>query len=123
MPNMPLEMSLIADQSLPVQHLDAGEKVFLVDDAGDCLYVVISGCVEIITAGRNLEIVEPGGIFGEIALIDQGPRSASALAARDTEVVKIDRAAFLSLVREQPTFALNVMATLAARVRRTSSPD
>ncbi len=65
-----------------------------------------------------LESVGPGGIFGEMALIDGGPRSAAALAAEATEVAVIDKAAFHALVREEPAFALAIMRLLAERVRR-----
>lgn len=121
MPNQKFDPALLTEQGLVTEHLDAGEKVFLAKDAGDCLYVVVSGAIEIITVGQKLEIVGPGGIFGEIALIDQGCRSASAMAATDSEVIRIGRDAFLDLLRHQPTFALHVMAALAARVRRASS--
>lgn len=113
----------LSDRGLPVRHLDAGEKVFLAKEDGDCLYVVIAGQIEIITVGQKLELVGPGGIFGEIALVDQGSRSASAMAATEAEVFQIDRAAFLNLVSEVPTFALDVMAALAARMRRVERRD
>ena len=121
MPNEKFDPVLLTEQGLPTEQLDAGEKVFLAKDDGDCLYVVVSGAIEIITVGQKLEVVGAGGIFGEIALIDQGCRSASAMAAVDSEVIRIDRDAFLDLLRHQPTFALHVMAALAARVRRASS--
>lgn len=124
MPHSPFDPERLAGLDLPTERLDAGQKIFLVNDDGDCLYVVISGCIEIITVGQQLEAVGPGGIFGEIALVDQGCRSASAMAATDSEVIRISRDAFLELLRHQPTFALHVMAALAARLRRLSpSPD
>ena len=124
MPYEKFDASLLAEQGLTSEHLDAGEKVFLANEAGDCLYVVVSGSIEIITVGQKLELVGPGGIFGEIALIDEGCRSASAMAATDCDVIRVGRDAFLDLLRQQPTFALHVMAALAARVRRTSrTPD
>ena len=117
-----LDIQQLIDHGLPVQRFDAGQKIFLEDDLGDGLYVVVTGLVNIVTYGRPLEDVGPGGIFGEIALVDDGPRSASAMAAIDTMIVKVDRAAFLDLLRSRPTFALHVMRALAARVRRTT-PD
>ena len=122
MVNSPFDPQQLTGQGLPIERLDAGEKVFLVNDDGDSLFVVLSGSIEIITVGQQLEAVGPGGIFGEIALIDQGARSASAMAATDAEVIRIDRGAFLELLRHQPTFALHVMAALAARLRRLSEP-
>ncbi|MFY0611062.1 MAG: cyclic nucleotide-binding domain-containing protein [Hyphomicrobiaceae bacterium] len=122
--NSPFDPQQLAEQNLPTVMLDAGEKVFLANDDGDCLYVVVSGLIEIITVGQQLEAVGPGGIFGEIALIDRGCRSASAMAATKSEVIQINRDSFLQLLRQQPTFALHVMAALVARLRRvTTSPD
>ena len=115
------DFSILADRGFPIEHLDAGEKAFLEQDAGDFLYVVISGTIEIVTFGKHLEHVGPGGMFGEIALIDDGPRSASALALQDSKVMKIDRAAFLELVRDHPIFSLHVMQAMAQRLRRTTS--
>ena len=113
------DISFLEAADLPLMHFDAGEKIFLEDDLGDYLFVVRSGLVNIVTYGRVLEDVGPGGVFGEIALVDDGPRSASAMAAVATEVLAIDRAAFLDLVRTQPQFALTVMQALAGRARRS----
>lgn len=119
------DLAALTQRDLPVHKFDAGEPVFFEDDVGDHLYVVVTGAINVITYGQALEDVGPGGIFGEIALIDAGSRSASAMAAVDSETLRIDRAAFLELVREQPTFALDVMRTLAARLRRATGdlPD
>ena len=97
---------------------DAGEKIFLEDDIGESLYVVRSGRVDVVTYGTVLENERAGGIFGEMALIDEGSRSAAAIAAEATEVMAIDKATFLALIREQPEFALHVMRLLTARLRR-----
>lgn len=116
MSNPPIDLSLLDPASF--QAIGAGEKVFLEDEPGRAMYIVRSGRVDIITYGTVLENVGPGGIFGEMALIDDGPRSAAAIASVDTEVAAIDKAAFLELVRRQPEFALAVMRLLAVRLRR-----
>ncbi len=77
-----------------------------------------SGRVDVITYGTVLENVHPGGMFGEMALIDDGDRSAAAMAAEPTEAIAIDKPLFLRLVREDHNFALSVMRVLAARIRR-----
>lgn len=102
----------------PRRVLEAGEKVFLETDCGDVMYVVRQGRIDIITYGTVLENVRVGGMFGEMALIDGGERSAAAMAAETSEVVAIDRPTFLSLIRDDPEFALTVMTILAARIRR-----
>lgn len=110
--------STLADRDLPSRRFDAGEKIFLEDDDGACMYVVRSGTVEIVTFGTILEVIGPNGVFGEMALIDDGPRSAAALAREPVEVAVIDKTAFVALVREDLDFALNIMGLLARRIRR-----
>lgn len=113
-----IDFSILENLGAPYRHFDAGEKVFLEEEPGTEMYMVRSGRVDVITYGTVLENVHPGGIFGEIALIDQGPRSAAAIAAVPTEVVAINRDLFLAIVREHPEFSLRVMAMLAQRLRR-----
>jgi len=102
----------------PYRHFDAGEKIFLEEEPADVMYMVRSGRVDIITYGTVLENVRTGGIFGEMALIDDAPRSAAAMAAEPTEVVAIDKQAFLTLIRDDPELALRVMRLFATRLRR-----
>jgi len=81
------------------------------------MYVVRSGAVDVITFGKILERVGPGGVFGEMALIDDAPRAAAALASVPTEVAVIDKPTFLKLIAEEPEFALQIMKLMAERVR------
>jgi CRP/FNR family transcriptional regulator, cyclic AMP receptor protein len=118
MPPAALDLGVLQRFELPRRRFDAGERIFLEDQAGDCMYVVRSGLVDVITFGNVLETIGPGGFFGELALIDGGPRSAAALAAEPTELAVIDAAAFDRLLREEPNFALAIMRLLAARLRR-----
>lgn len=97
---------------------DAGETIFKLDDAADCMYVVTSGALEIRIDDTVLERVEAGGLLGEMALIEQLPRSATAVAVEPTKVSTVDRKRFLYLVQNHPFFALTVMEVLANRLRR-----
>lgn len=97
---------------------DAGEKIFLQNEHGNVLYVVRTGRVEVITFGKVLEKVGANGIFGEIAFVDGGPRSAAALATEKTNVMVLDRDAFFAIIRADPDFALHVMRVMAERLRR-----
>lgn len=98
--------------------LEAGEPLFFEHEPGDEMYVVLSGRIDVVTYGKELEQVGAGGVLGEMALIDEGPRSAAAIAAERSEVAVIPHALFLTLVRAEPGFALCVMRVLAARLRR-----
>ncbi len=96
----------------------AGSSIFLAGDAGTAMYIVREGTVDIRVAEDLLEKVGPGGLIGEMTLVDDGPRSASAFAATECELIPIDRRRFLYLVQETPTFALEVMRVFADRLRR-----
>jgi CRP/FNR family cyclic AMP-dependent transcriptional regulator len=114
----PFDFAPLIRRGVKFRRFDAGERIFLEDDPGDCLYVVHMGRVEVLTFGSMLESVGPDGIFGEMALIDEAPRSAAALASEATEVAVLDRDAFLMLIREEPEFALRIMRQLTERIRR-----
>jgi len=116
--DQPFDFSILDRLGAPFRHFEAGEKIFLEQDPGNAMYMVRSGRVDVVTYGTILENVRAGGIFGEMALIDDGPRSAAAMAAERTEVVAIDKPTFLAVVRDHPQFALKVMGLLATRLRR-----
>jgi CRP/FNR family cyclic AMP-dependent transcriptional regulator len=103
------------EPSVPFVH---GSRIFDEGDRGDTMYAVLEGEVELRTGDRLLEIVGPGGVFGELALIDTKPRSASAISKTDGRLVELDRQRFLFLVQNTPFFALEVMQVLGERLRR-----
>ncbi len=98
----------------------AGERLFSEGEDGDVMFAVVEGEVELIHQGRVVEEVTAGGILGEMALIDTGPRSATATARTAARVVSIDQKRFTFLVHEHPTFALQVMRVMARRLRRAN---
>ena len=112
------DFSMLTRRGIPLRRFDAGERIFLEQDTGMAMYVVRSGAVDVITFGKILERVGPGGVFGEMALIDDAPRAAAALASVPTEVAVIDKPTFLTLIAEEPEFALQIMKLMAERVRR-----
>ena len=114
----PAIAKLVEGRSAERRTFDAGEPVFFEHQPGAEMYVVLSGRVDVLTYGKVLESVGPGGIIGEMALIDDGPRSAAAIAAEKSTVAVIPRALFLELVKDEPEFALSVMRILAARLRK-----
>ena len=81
------------------------------------MYVVLAGEVEVVAHGKTAEIVGPGGIFGEMALVDGGPRSAAVIAKTDGKIVPIDQKRFMYLIANTPFFAIEVMRTMASRLR------
>jgi CRP/FNR family transcriptional regulator, cyclic AMP receptor protein len=106
-------------------HLSASQTLFLQGDAGDALYGVLSGRIRISSGaagGKQIfhDIMEPGDIFGEIALIDGLPRTADATAMTAAELIMIRRPAFLEFLEHEPALALHLLKLLCERVRRTS---
>jgi CRP/FNR family cyclic AMP-dependent transcriptional regulator len=99
----------------------AGEMIFTTGDSADCMYIVIEGQVDIMFNGHLIETIEPGGVLGELALVDQSTRSASALAKTDIKLARVDKRRFNFLVQEHPFFALHIMGIMAARLRRQTA--
>jgi CRP-like cAMP-binding protein len=103
------------------QQLAPGEVLFREGDEGTTMFAVIDGDVELSCAGRVVDDVGAGGIVGEMALIDNEPRSATATARTAACVVPVDARQFTFLVQEHPTFAILVMKVMAERLRRTNA--
>jgi CRP/FNR family transcriptional regulator, cyclic AMP receptor protein len=97
---------------------EPGKTVFNEGEPGDCMYVVVEGEIEIISGGKVLEVAGPGSTVGELALIDHGPRSASAIARTNARLVPLDAKQFQLMVQQTPFFALQVMSIMAERLRR-----
>jgi CRP-like cAMP-binding protein len=99
--------------------LPAGQTLFNEGDSADgCMYVLLEGSVALLRQGRLLERVDREGVvFGELALIDSLPRSATAQAEEDSRVAVIGRERFRELTLRNPSFALEMMALLARRLR------
>lgn len=95
----------------------AGDVVFSQGDASSQMFGVVSGAVDLLKDGQVVVRIGPGGTFGEMGIIDGAPRSLTAVAAESSEVAVIDQRTFLFLVQETPMFALQVMKSLAARIR------
>lgn len=104
---------------------DKGEIVFAHGEPGDALYGVAAGRVRISASGGGgqeifLNIMEPGDVFGEIAVMDGLPRTAGATALDDSTLVIVKRADFLRLLEIEPPFALHLLKLLCERLRWTS---
>lgn len=96
---------------------DAKKPIMQEGQAGLFMYVVLKGSVVIFLGGSPVERVGPGGVFGELALIDQQPRAASAVAETDCELLAISRKALLELIKTKPAFGKSLLAAVADRGR------
>lgn len=106
-----------------VESYRARREIYLKGDDGRGLLMVLRGSVRLgiqASDGRQLVVgvVEAGDIFGELEMFDGGDRATTASAIADCEVLVVDRRDFIPLLRENPDFALRVMAVLAGRMRR-----
>jgi CRP-like cAMP-binding protein len=112
----------IAAAERKVLLLGAGASIYRRDEQGDCAYIVRRGEVAISEHGRVVETVRPGEIFGEATLIDGKPRTASAVALCEIELVPITRPLFRVLMRDDPDFARAVGRLAARRVANATRP-
>ena len=103
-----------------MREFKAGEVIFKQGDPASEFYVIQSGKVDIRLGNRLLGTLSEHDIFGEMALIDATPRSATAIAATDVTLVPVGEKQFLFLVSQTPFFALKVMRVLARRLRATN---
>jgi CRP/FNR family transcriptional regulator, cyclic AMP receptor protein len=117
MSDMAVDFGILAGSGAPVRDFKAGEVIFKEGDPGAEFFVIQSGKVDIQLGNRLLGTLGDHDIFGEMALIDPAPRSATAVAKTDVKVVPVAEKQFLFLVGRTPHFALNVMRTLARRLR------
>ena len=95
--------------------------IFKEGQAGTFMYLVKAGKVGIAVGNTIVEVVGPGGTFGEMAVVDQSPRTARAGAIDETELVAIDRASLLEVVRKQPAVAMAMLRAIADRLRHMNS--
>ena len=110
----------IADE----REFSAGRTVVQNGSRGDSFYVILDGKAKV-TAGystRALAKIGPGDFFGELALLDGGPRTASVIAETWLTTIRIGRTDFRAMIRSEPEVALKVMEELARRLREDRSP-
>lgn len=133
-PNAPADMkeSRVFDKTLMASLADGlgdqatvrynrGQVIMVAGQAGALMYVVSEGRVAISIRGVVLERVGPGGVFGEMALVDQSPRAANAVAESDCALLAINRLVFLNLVKADPTFGISLLGAMAERLRNTAA--
>lgn len=101
--------------------LAKGEYVFKLGELGVDMYVIHQGSVEILNPGIDsaaLAVLEKGDFFGEMAILEGAPRTASVRALEDCKLVQIDEATFSRLLRRDPEVSVRIMRKLSNRIRR-----
>ena len=112
------ELRIVARHAEPVR-LPAGSVLFSEGDTGDAFFVVLSGTAEVRKgeANRKVNALGAGGWFGELALLDAAPRSATVVAATELELAVLGARIFRTLLRELPTISERLLAALAGELR------
>lgn len=110
---------------IEVHQFPAGQRIFSRGDVGDCLYIVQEGNVEVFaesTEGHKIVFAEypPGGVLGEVSLLDGGPRTAAAVTTEDSVLLKFDRADVIGLVTKHPDAALDLLSDMGRKLRATN---
>jgi CRP-like cAMP-binding protein len=100
----------------PVRY-EAGKTIMQEGTAGALMYIVLEGRVAITIKGALVSRANPGGIFGEMALVDQSPRAATAVAEADCSLLAINRPTFLNLVKTSPAFGAALLSGIAGRAK------
>ena len=127
------EVALFKD--IPANHLTAlvpiceevavceGEVLFRAGEPGDSLYLVREGTVGVIVGDGEVEVAKlgPGECVGEMALIDDAPRSATAVVKEDGSLLRIAADVFSDLLHSEPEIALGLLRTLVGRLRRSTA--
>ena len=114
-----LELAKVIDEA----HVAAGELLFQAGDPGDSLFIVQSGEIELFikdTAGQKIVLATPssGDMFGELAMLDYGPRTATAVALQDSDILVLDRDDLVLLFQKKPEAALHMLAALSSLTRK-----
>ena len=111
---------LFRQESNTVQ-LAPGDFLFREGEKGEKMYVLLEGEVDIFFGDFVFETAGPGALLGEMALIDESPRTANAVAKKSSKLAQIDRRQFHFLVQQTPHFSTHVMKILADRLRHTNA--
>jgi uncharacterized membrane protein len=112
-------------QLLEIRRVDKGDTIFHAGDVGDCFYIVRSGSVQVYIEnyeGAKIVLREnnPGDVFGDVSMFDGGPRTATAVATDDSELLFLDKEGLLELVKRQPHAALDLLSVMGKRLRSTN---
>lgn len=117
---MSVKLELFSAEANP-RVCQPGETIFQAFDMGAEMYVILEGEVELTIDSKVVETLGMGEPFGEMALIDQAPRVATAVAKTPCKLAVISEKRFLFMVQTTPHFALQIMKVMADRLRKMNA--
>ena len=118
-PGAPFDFSTLLSGADVAETRMAGEMIFEMGEPGQRMYVVVAGQVQIKLANMVYDSVEKGGIIGEMALLDDDVRSASAFAGENCRLVAVDKKRLLDWIQERPRIAIEIAKIMVRRLRAT----
>lgn len=95
-----------------------GEAVIREGQPGDSMYILLEGELAVSVKGKRIDYLLPGSVLGEMAMVDDRPRSATAVAVVEARLVRLERDRFQDVIRRQPDFAVSIMNIMSVRTRR-----
>ncbi len=114
----PRHLKRLADLTEEQRYME-GARVVREGDIGDTFYVILEGGAKVMSrAGRVVNRLRPGDFFGEISLLDGGPRTASVVADTPLTMLALQRNAFLKMIRQEPEVGVKLLAYAATMLRR-----
>ena len=115
-----IDMRTFAKSAGSTITVQPGAVIFSKGDAGNCMYIVQSGTIDMMIGDKVIETIGPNEVMGFMSMIDDQPRSSTARAREACELSLIDARTFRFMVDEVPNFATYIMAALARRIRGMS---
>ena len=100
-----------------IVELAPGEVLFKEGDPGDAMFVLLEGTLDVLVGNTTVGSSIRGEILGEMALIDESPRSATAVAREPARLARLDSRRFQRLIQQHPFFAMHLLKILADRIR------
>jgi len=112
--------------SARICRVNTDDRIFAKGDPGDSMYAILRGRVAVITESEEakvmlLNILDAGALFGEIAMLDGGERTATVVAQEPTDLLRVDRSVFMPFLESRPGLCIRLMQVLCERVRWTSA--
>jgi CRP-like cAMP-binding protein len=104
-----------------LMNYEKGRVIMQEGQVGVLMYILLDGRVSIVMRGNTVERIGPGSVFGEMALVEKGPRLASAVADANCSLLAINRGAFLDLVKTKPQFGMALLSAIGERARTTTA--
>jgi CRP-like cAMP-binding protein len=123
MPEIKSHSQMLAFVDEQPRSYEEGTVIFVEGQDAREMYVVRDGTVSLRKGGDVIKTLDPGEVFGEMALIDHAPRTATAVAGPGCRVTVIDEASFQQLVKKVPGFALELLRLVVRRLRRELARD